>query len=159
MSRPLLVRRVVLTAHVVASVGWLGSVAAFLALGIAGVTSPDPQAVRGASVAMGIVAWWVILPFDLAALASGLVMGLVSHWGLFRHYWVVVKLGLTVLATVFLLLHLPGATDPALQSKLAFDAAAALVILVVTTGLSVFKPAGVTPYGWRKQRSERPVSG
>jgi hypothetical protein len=164
VSRPLLVRRVALTAHVVASVGWLGSVAAFLALAIAAVTSADPQVVRGASVGMGIVAWAVILPLDLAAVASGIAVGLVSPWGLLRHYWVVVKLGLTVLATAFLLLHLPavsavaapGPVDPSLRSQLVFDAVAALLILAVNTGLSVFKPAGVTPYGWRKQWSERP---
>jgi hypothetical protein len=146
----------VLTAHVVASVGWLGSVAAFLALALAALASDDPQAVRGASSAMGVVAWRVILPFDLAALASGVAVGLVSPWGLFRHYWVIVKLGLTLLATIFLLLHLPTVTDPGLRPQLVFDAGAALAILLVNTGLSVFKPAGVTRYGWRVQRD---VSG
>lgn len=39
------VRKVALTTHITSSVGWLGSVSAFLALAIAGVSSADPQTV------------------------------------------------------------------------------------------------------------------
>jgi len=39
--------------------------------------------------------------------------------------------------------------------QLAIDAGAALGALLVTTLLSVYKPRGLTPYGWRKQRAER----
>ena len=35
-------RKVALTTHVTSSVGWIGAVAAFLALAIAGVGSQDP---------------------------------------------------------------------------------------------------------------------
>jgi len=34
-------------------------------------------------------------------------------------------------------------------------ASAAMLLLVVATALSVYKPRGVTPYGWRKQHEER----
>ena len=47
-------RKVALTAHVTASVGWLGAVAGFLALAIAGLTSHDPQHVRSAYLAMTV---------------------------------------------------------------------------------------------------------
>ena len=40
-------RKLALTAHVTASVGWLGAIIAFLALGVAGLTSQDPQTSRG----------------------------------------------------------------------------------------------------------------
>ena len=43
-------RKLSVTAHVVSSVGWLGSVAAFLALSVAGATSRDGEIVRGAFV-------------------------------------------------------------------------------------------------------------
>jgi hypothetical protein len=45
-------RRFVLTAHITASVGWLGAVGCFLALAVVGLTSQDPQTVRGAYLVM-----------------------------------------------------------------------------------------------------------
>src|SRR6184192_1575618 len=95
-------RKLALTTHITSSVGWLGSVAA-LALAIAGVTSHDPQVVRAAYLAMYLTTWFVIVPLSLASLLTGLVDSWGTPWGLFRHYWVVTKLLLTVLATIILL--------------------------------------------------------
>jgi len=39
-----------------------------------------------------------------------------------------------------------------LGNQLVFDSVLAALVLLVTTTLSIYKPAGVTPYGWRKQR-------
>ena len=41
-------RKLMLTAHVTSSVGWLGAVAVSFALAVAGLTSQDAQTVRGA---------------------------------------------------------------------------------------------------------------
>ena len=98
-------RKFALTTHVTSSVGWLGAVGAFLALAIAGVGSEDAQIVRAAYVAMHLTTWFVIVPLCLAALLTGIVQSLGTTWGLFRHYWVVTNLLLTVLATVILLVH------------------------------------------------------
>ena len=46
------VRKLALTAHVAASVGWLGAVAAFLALALAGAASEAPETVRASYLAM-----------------------------------------------------------------------------------------------------------
>src|SRR5579859_3737107 len=98
-------RKLGLTAHVVSSVGWLGAVAAFLALALLGLTGRDGPSVRAAYLAMDRVTWLVIVPFCLASLVTGIVQSLGSPWGLLRHYWVVLKLGLTLLGTGLLLLH------------------------------------------------------
>jgi hypothetical protein len=95
-----LLRKFVLTAHVTCSVGWLGAVASFLALSIAGLTSQDAQAVRGAYLAMDLIGLFIIVPMSLAALATGLVQALGSQWGLLRHYWVLVKFLLAIFATI-----------------------------------------------------------
>src|SRR5215207_4847851 len=100
-------RKFTLTAHVAFSVGWLGAVAGFLALAVAGLTSQDAQTVRAAYLAMELTAWFVIAPLSLASLLTGLVQSLGTTWGLFRHYWVVAKL-LNVLATIALLMWLPS---------------------------------------------------
>src|ERR1700694_2239095 len=93
------VRKFMLTTHVTSSVGWFGAVAAFLALAVVGVMSANGQTARSAYVAMETVTWMVIVPFSFAALITGIVQGLGTTWGLFRHQWVVAKLVLTVIAT------------------------------------------------------------
>ena len=81
-------RKFALTAHVTASVGWLGSVAAFLGLAVVGLASPDAQTMRAVYVSMELIGWFVIVPFSVAALLTGLVQSLGTPWGVFRHYWV-----------------------------------------------------------------------
>jgi hypothetical protein len=160
------VRKFALTTHVTSSVGWLGAVAGFLALSIAGVTSTDGQIVRSAYLAMHLTTWWVIIPLCFAALLTGVMQSLGTTWGLFRHYWIVTKLLLTVLATVILLVHTQPIDEVAtlaamstlsssdlwqLRLQLVGDASAALFVLFATTMLSVYKPWGMTPYGLRTQ--------
>jgi hypothetical protein len=171
------VRKFALTAHVTSSVGWLGAVAGFLALAIAGVASADAQLVRASYLTMQTITWLVIVPFCLAALMTGVAQSLGTPWGLFRHYWVVTKLLLTVLATIILFVHTQPISQVAafaaqstlstsdliqIRLQLVGDAAAALFVLLMTTTLSVYKPWGMTPYGLRKQQeaaSPRAVSG
>jgi hypothetical protein len=79
-------RKFALTAHVTSSAGWLGAVTAFLALAVAGLTSQDAQLVRAAYLAMELTGWFVIVPFGIATLVTGLVQAVGTPWGLFRHY-------------------------------------------------------------------------
>ncbi|WP_437719525.1 hypothetical protein [Sorangium sp. So ce448] len=166
MTPPL--RKLALTAHVTSSVGWLGSVAAFLALAIAGLTWQEAPTVRAAYLAMDLITWLVIVPLSLASLLTGVVQSLGTPWGLLRHYWVMFKLLLTVVATGVLLLHtrpihyvasvaaetaLSGRDLRQVRIQLVADATAALVTLLVATALSVYKPRGVTRYGRREQRA------
>ena len=165
-------RKFALTTHVASSVGWLGSVAGFLALAIAGVTAQDPQIVRSAYLSMHLITWFVIVPFSLAGFLTGAVQSLGTPWGLFRHYWVVTKLLLTTLATIILLVHTQPIDRVAamaavstlstgdlwqLRLQLVGDASAALFVLFVTTTLSVYKPWGLTPYGLRKHEEATPA--
>ncbi len=99
-------RKVALTAHVTSSVGWLGAVAGFLALAVAGLTSQDPERVRAAYLAMELTGWCVIVPLSFASPLTGLVQSLGTSWGLFRHYWVLIKFLITIPATLLLLVHM-----------------------------------------------------
>lgn len=89
-------RKLALTAHVTSSVGWLGAVGGFLALALAGLTSQDAQMVRAAYLATDVITWFVIVPLAFGSLLTGLVVSLATPWGLFRHYWVLVKFLLTI---------------------------------------------------------------
>jgi hypothetical protein len=166
------VRKLALTAHVTSSVGWLGAVAGFLALAVAGLASQDAQLMRSAYLAMELIGWFVIVPLSVASLLTGLIQALGTTWGLFRHWWVVIKLVLTILATIVLLIHmqpighladvvaevtLAGGELRGLRIQLIADAAAALLVLLVSTTLSVYKQQGMTPYGWRKLRVDEPA--
>lgn len=162
-------RKVALTTHVLASLGWFGAVAGFLALAITGLNSQDAQMVRAVYLAMEPLTWFVIVPLSFASLLTGLVSSLGTTWGLFRHHWVLLKFLLTAFATVVLLVHTQPidyiadvAADGTLSSgdlpariQLVIASAAALVVFLAATTLAVFKPRGMTRYGRRKQHVQR----
>ena len=64
------VRKLTLTAHITSSVGWLGAVVAYLVIAIAGLTSADPQMVRGAYLVTALIGWLFIASRALTATAS-----------------------------------------------------------------------------------------
>ena len=76
------VQKFALLVHIASSVGWFGAVVPYLALAIAALTSRDEQLVRAACFSMNLIGWFVIVPFSLAALLSGLVQSLSTRWGL-----------------------------------------------------------------------------
>lgn len=161
-------RKAVLAVHLTASVGWIGAVAAYLALDLAAATDADAATLRAAYFGMGLIAGSVIVPLAIATLVTGVVVSLGTKWGLVRHWWVLVSLTLTVFATVVLVVETstirasaavaadPAASDAELRALggtlvHSIGGSAVLVVLV----LNVYKPAGLTPYGWRKQQEER----
>ena len=161
------VRRLALTLHLICSIGWIGAVLTYVALGISAVTSQDPAAVRAAWSGMALTGWWVIVPLAIAALLTGLVMSLGTPWGLIRHYWVLISFVLTLVSSLVLILHMPSVSTMASAAKQMdgpdvrslggdlFHPSVGLAVLLLIALLNVFKPAGVTPYGWRKQRELR----
>jgi hypothetical protein len=103
------------------------------------------------------------------------VQSLATTWGLFRHYWVIVKLGITVFACLILLLytrtvdHVAGVAaasgsdlDAMRSPSFVLHSGVGIILLLTATGLAIYKPAGLTRRGWRRQqdlirgRQERP---
>jgi hypothetical protein len=155
-------RKLTLTTHVTSSVAWAGAVLVFLALAAIGLTSGDERTVRGAYLVMAPAAWFVLVPLAHASLFSGLALSLGTPWGLFRHYWVVLKLAITVFATVILMIYMGTfrqmagvAADPVVELGLVRNPSPlvhsilALILLVAATVLGTYKPFGLTPYGLR----------
>lgn len=157
------VRKSALTLHVVASVGWLGAVLAYLVLAIAALRSTDIALVRGAYPLMEQVMWAAVVPLSLASLLTGVISALGSPWGLVRHYWVLFKLVLNLVATTLLLLYTksighfadlaPTVPDVGVlrDSTHVLHSVLALVVLLAATVLAVFKPRGVTGFGRRRR--------
>ena len=160
-------RKLALAAHITASVGWVGAVLVFLAMAVIGMTSTEAEVVRAVYLVMAPAAALVLLPLAVASFVTGVVSSLVTRWGLFRHYWVIAKILITIFATAVLLIYLDTfrymasvAADPAAEigavrnPSPVLHSVLALLILLFATGLAVYKPAGLTRYGWRKQHEE-----
>lgn len=157
------VRKFALVVHLVFSVGWIGAAVAYLALGAFAATSEDAATIRAAWIALELIGWSAIVPLALGTLVTGLVVSLASPWGLFRHYWVVLSLALTVFAVVITVLHMPTVSSMADAARGAtpgelgqlggdlFHPGVGLVLLLVIVALNVYKPRGRTRHGRREQ--------
>ena len=137
-------RKTWLALHVISSVGWLGVTLANLALASAAFGAP--QLYR----AMALLGDLVVLPLALTALATGVVLGLGTKWGLVKHRWVLVKFALTavaVAATAFSLrpeLHAAARGVAGAGTSVLAASCVSLAIYVFSTVVSVFKPWGRT---------------
>jgi hypothetical protein len=159
--------KLLLTAHIMVSVGWLGVVVAKLAIGLAAATTGDPG-VAGALYASMEVVNRVFPPAAIATFATGVLLALGTKWGLLQHYWVAAKLVLTVavpatavqLGDRLVQQSSAAASGPAAADAtiLGFAAAPTLLIslsaahvlmLGAATVISVYKPWGKTWFGRR----------
>lgn len=159
-------RKATLAIHLMVSVGWIGAVVAYLALGVSAATTTDDETIRSAWVAMEILGWDAIVPLAIASLVTGLLISVGTRWGLVRHYWVFISLVLTGLSVGVLLLHMPDVTatvavldDLSTQELAALGGDLAhptigLVVLLIVLVLNVFKPRGLTRYGHRRQQAD-----
>lgn len=166
---PPALRKLALAIHLTTSVGWIGAVTGYLALDLTVAVSGDAAVVRGAWLAMGLIVVWAIVPLAFASLLTGLVMALFTRWGLFRHWWVLISLLLTVGATGVLLSEtrvVTASAAMAADSTTSIDQILAmpptllhsiggLAVLLSVQMLNVYKPQGLTPYGWRMLQAER----
>lgn len=147
-------RKLLLSVHLIVSVGLLGSDAAVLLLCIAGARGSDPSTVYPAA---SLIASVLLVPLALLALATGVILGLLTPWGIVRYWWVAISLALTVAGIVlgaFVLVPTLGAAADAATAApgaqvlsvdrlgLVKDTSAASIVLIVTVLLSVYKPFG-----------------
>lgn len=151
------VRRAVLVVHVVSAGAWIGIDVVVAVLVMTGWFAEDP-ATRG--LAYQALGTFVVLPMlvaGMACLASGLLLGLATKWGLVRYWWVLVKLVLNVMLCALIVVALrPGMDDVAAGgrdiaaggvpstdlSTLFFPPAVSLTLLSLAVVLSVYKPWG-----------------
>jgi uncharacterized membrane protein len=159
------VRKLVLIAHITTSVGWMGAVLAYIGLDVTASRTQDVDRALAAYVAMEVVATSVIVPLALVSVVIGVINALGTPWGLFRHYWVLVKLLLTLVATAVLLAEsqtiralataAQAGEDPRTLPGTLVHSIGGLLVLLIVMILSVYKPRGMTRYGWRRQQEQR----
>ncbi|WP_022919165.1 hypothetical protein [Ruania albidiflava] len=157
-------RKAVLVAHLLSAGAWVGIdviVAVLVLVGWFGQGSTAGLAYR----ALGTFAVVPMLVVALVCLATGLLLGLATRWGLVRYWWVLVKLVLTVVLCVLIVVALQprmpevvahgeavsrstgtGSTGSRAEVIwLFFPPAVSLTVLGLATGLAVYKPWGRLP--------------
>lgn len=162
-------RKLMLTAHVIFSVGWIGALAGFLALSVMGLVSEDALTVRSAYLAMDLINRFVIVPVALLSVLTGIVQALGTPWGLLRHYWVLFKFLIIITATGMLLVKTGPISDMAraaaetaltstdmrgLRLSILGHAIGGLAVLLWTMVLGMYKPKALTPYGVRSNSKQ-----
>lgn len=150
-------RKLTLTSHITFSVGWLGAIAVFIALAVTGLSTVNKQVAQSMYVAMEISTLYIIIPFCIASFITGLIQALGTKWGLFKYYWIIVKLFLTIAMTGLLFLHLKPisylsgvAMDMSSNNvetsctliDLIVKASGAILALIAITTISIYKPWG-----------------
>lgn len=143
-------RKGAMTLHVLTSVGWFGITVGVLCCLVVARSTSDPAAARALYLAIGNSPWLAV-PAGLLGSATGAVLALSSRYGLLRHWWILGKIAIT--AAVVL-------ADAVVTGALANDAIAGrltpallyayaighVLLLLVATVLSVYKPRGRTPW-------------
>jgi len=121
-------RRLLLTMHVLATVGVFGTDLVLLTLGASSLLGADPVTVYPTA---HLIAAVVVQPLAVASLASGVALGLLTPWGLLHYWWTTIKLAITaVLSGVVVLVLVP-------RLATAADAATALAPHTVTAAEQV----------------------
>ena len=150
-------RKLNLIVHLTSSLGWFGGCLAFIFLGVFALNQGDFQVAGSLSYGLKICTWYVILPLCIISLFSGIIQAVGTQWGLFKHYWIIIKLLLTCMATILLIIHLQPidmlsnafikdgvdrvTASQNIISLISKAGLAAITILLLTT-ISVFKPWG-----------------
>lgn len=166
-------RKAVMLLHIVCGVGWMGADIVLFILLYTGLTTDDGATAAACYEAVSIFIPIAVPPLALGMLATGLLLGWGTKWGLLRYWWVVVKLALAVIMVVLVFVSLvPGAnelsgTDATMTadevrdaiggatSQIMFPPVVSFLMLGTAAFLSIFKPWRLTPWTSSSRRQER----
>jgi hypothetical protein len=150
-------RKGVLVVHIASAGAWIGIDVVMAVLVFTALLADDDGTRALCYRALELFAIWPLLTTGLVCLASGVVLGLGTMWGLVRYWWVAIKLALNVVLVVLVAFALrPGVTELAEQGRrfmagspaslavgdLVFPPIVSTSALLVATVLAVFKPWG-----------------
>ena len=146
-------RKALLLLHIVSSGAWLGIDVVLGILVFTALLGDDPSVAASAIASTGHFATWPLAATGLLCLATGVLLGTGSKYGLVRYWWVAVKLVLNVvLVTLVLALLIPTLGPLAADARdggplpelgnLAFPPVVSTTAVLVAMTLSVFKPWG-----------------
>jgi len=156
--------------HLIIGIGWMGVDIALLVLLVTARTTDDAVRVASGFNAIRMIVPIAVPPLSLGVLATGLILGVGTRWGLIRYWWVLVKLLLSLIMTILVFVSLVPAVNRiavlattttsadavratlgALPTQLMFPPIVSFLMLGVAAVLSIFKPWNHTP--WQRERS------
>ncbi len=150
-------RKAILVTHVIAAGIWIGLDVAMAVLIFTAMGTSDQQTQAFTLQALELVTVWPMFAAGLLSLATGVLLGLGSKYGLVRYWWVAVKLVLNVVLCTLIVLALRGGVTDAAEAgramaagidvawnsgDLVFPPIVSPTALVIAFVLSVFKPWG-----------------
>jgi hypothetical protein len=149
-------RKGILVVHIVSAGAWIGIDVVMGVLVLTALFGDDEtRALCYRALEMFVV--WALIATGLVSLASGVVLGLGTKWGLVRYWWVAIKLALNIVLVALVPVALrPEVIEKAEQGRrfVAGEAASLAVgdlifppivsptLLLVAFVLAVFKPWG-----------------
>lgn len=165
-------RKLTLTVHIITAIGWIGVDFVLFVFAFRGLTTDDAETLRICYQAVEMFAVVLLVPLGLLSLASGLLLGWGSKYGILRYRWVFWKLVLNLVLTTLVIVALrPGVSEAAdlvsgtpdltsaeldqARSNLIFPPVVSITALSFATVLAVYKPWGRTKYGQRRLETER----
>lgn len=150
-------RRVTLIVHIVAAGAWIGIDVVLGVLATTALATGNTDTEALAFRALGTFVVWPLLAAGLLTLASGVILGLGTNYGLVRYWWVAIKLAANVVLVALVIVALRPGLDEArthgealaagnpseiATSNLLFPPVVSLTVLIAATTLSIFKPWG-----------------
>jgi hypothetical protein len=151
-------RQWLLFVHVVVSVGWMGAGAANVVLAVTAAMSSTGETRRVCYQLINRLDFALVIPLAFGTLASGLLISLATKWGLFRYWWVLVKLILTSAVIIFstfgvgvwveesIAATTVGTATSPVATTLIAGAAANIICFLFMTWVSIAKPWPKTPW-------------
>ncbi|KEQ25072.1 hypothetical protein [Paenibacillus tyrfis] len=90
-------RKWLLSAHILFSAIWLGNSVVFVVLGIVSATTGDPGVLSACYTVMHLLSTSSLRASTIGTVVTGVLLSVLTSWGLFRYYWIIAKEGLTLL--------------------------------------------------------------
>jgi glucan phosphoethanolaminetransferase (alkaline phosphatase superfamily) len=144
--------------HVVVSLGWMGAGLANVVLAMTAGYTDDVDTRQVCYLMIQQIDVFVVIPGAFTALASGLLLSVLTPWGLSRYWWVLSKLVLTIAVICYSTLGVGvwveqsidatshSTAESPVAGPLAYGALLNIVAFLFMTWVSIAKPWGTTPW-------------
>nr|WP_228046729.1 hypothetical protein [Saccharopolyspora sp. HNM0983] len=142
--------------HILSAAVWIGLDVALAVLVGTSLLTADPELAAAGFRVLVLLAVWPLLLAGFTCLASGIVLGIGTKYGLLRYWWVALKLLINVVFTALVLVslrptvltaadqarQLAVVVDPGMLRALVFPVIVSAIGLTGAVLLSVVKPWG-----------------
>ena len=93
-------KRWLLSIHLLCTVAWLGAGLCSLIFNITALITSNPHLLNAAYVFAGILDKAILRGGAVGALVTGILLSMLTQWGLMRFYWIIVKEIVSILCIV-----------------------------------------------------------